>query len=239
VASLIVRPVRSRTDDIFFTIMSLVMLATVLFGFAHTYFLAGMILAPLPSVLVHIHGAVFSTWILLFLIQTTLISVGKVRLHRTLGWVGAFLAAAMLVLGVLATYAEVRRGVTVPGFTVPAHFATNDLEVILFAALVAWGIAMRYNPPIHKRLMLFATLSLMGPAIARWPLQIMHERPYLISVFFIIEGCSVLVFDLVTRHKPYWQTVVATLLFPALLPLGIVLSQTPPMQHLIDWVLRG
>jgi hypothetical protein len=238
-ANLIARPVRSRTDDIFFTIMSVVMLATVLFGFARTYFLAGMIRAPLPSILVHIHGAVFSSWILLFLIQTTLISVGNVRLHRKLGWVGAFLAAAMLVLGVLATCAAVRRGVTGAGFTLPLFFVLNNLEVILFAALVAWGIAVRYNRPIHKRLMLLATLALMGPAIGRWPLQFMHERPYLISVFFFIEGFSVLVFDLVTRRKPYWQTVVATLLIPALLPLGIGLSQAPPMQHLINWVLHG
>jgi hypothetical protein len=39
--------------------MALLILATVFVGFARTYFLAGVFRAPLPSLLVHIHGAVF------------------------------------------------------------------------------------------------------------------------------------------------------------------------------------
>ena len=237
-ATLTARPVRSRTDDIFFGVMSLVMLGTVFFGFGHTYFLVGMFRIPM-SLLVHIHGAAFSCWILLFLVQTVLISVGKVRLHRTLGWVGAFLAGAILVRGVLTTLGAVRRGFTLPGFSISVFFLLNCLEVILFAVLVAWGVAMRYNRPIHKRLMLLATLAIMGPAISRWPLQIMAERPYLVVVFLLIEVFSVLVYDLVTRHKPYWQTVVATLLIPTLLPLSNGLSQAAMMQPFLHWVLHG
>jgi hypothetical protein len=219
--------------------MALVMLGTVLFGFAHTYFLAGMVMAPLPSLLVHIHGAAFTAWILLFLVQTVLISAGKVRLHRTLGWVGAFLAAAMLALGVSATIAAVRRGVTPPGFTMGSFLLLNNFEVILFAAVVAWGVAVRYNRPVHKRLMLLATLDLMGPAISRWPLHVIQERPQLIGLFFFAEVLSVLAFDLITRHKPYWQTVVVTLLIMTLMPVAKALSLMPLGQHLLIWVLRG
>jgi hypothetical protein len=233
------RPVRSRTDDIFFTLMSLVMLGTVLFGFAHTYFLAGMVMAPLPSVLVHVHGAAFTCWILLFLVQTVLIGNGKVRLHRTLGWAGAFLAAAMMVLGLLATSAAIRRGITPPGFTTPSFLLLNDSEVIVFAALVAWAVAVRYDKPIHKRLMLLATLVLMGPAISRWPLHMIVEKPQTIGLFFFIELFSVLVFDLITRHKPYWQTVVVTLAIVALKPLAEGVSHTLAVQHLLEWVMRG
>ena len=98
---------------------------------------------------------------------------------------------------------------------------------------------MRYNRPIHKRLMLLATLAIMGPAISRWPLQIMAERPYLVVVFLLTEVFSVLVYDLVTRHKPYWQTVVATLLIPALLPLANGLSEAAMMRPFLHWVLHG
>jgi FtsH-binding integral membrane protein len=45
--------------------MSLLMLATVFVGFARTYYLAGVFHAPLPSRIVHIHGAAFSSWILM------------------------------------------------------------------------------------------------------------------------------------------------------------------------------
>jgi hypothetical protein len=43
----------------------------------------------------------------------------------------------------------------------------------------------------------------MGPAISRWPLQFMLERPIVITVFFFAEVFSVLVYHFVTRHKPY------------------------------------
>jgi hypothetical protein len=39
--------------------MAVVILATVFIGFARSYYLAGVFRAPLPNLLVHIHGAVF------------------------------------------------------------------------------------------------------------------------------------------------------------------------------------
>ena len=238
-ATLIARPVRARTDDYFFGAMALVMLGSVLFGFAHTYFLAGMVMAPLQSRLVHFHGAAFSCWIFLFLIQTTLISVGKVRVHRTLGWAGAVLAPTMMVLGIWTNCAMVRRGDAPPGFTVPMAFTLNNLEVILFAGLVGWAIAVRTNRPIHKRLMLLATLGIMGPAISRWLLAFMHGNPIWVPAFFYAEVLTVLVYDLVTRHKAYWQTVVATVAVMSLFWVSLAISGTPWMVRLLGWVLRG
>ena len=46
-----------RYDHVFFSGMSLTMLATVFVGFAHTYYLAGVFHAPLPSLIIHLHGA--------------------------------------------------------------------------------------------------------------------------------------------------------------------------------------
>jgi hypothetical protein len=45
--------------------MAVVILVSVFVGFAHSYYLAGVFKAPLPNLLVHIHGAVFSCWIAL------------------------------------------------------------------------------------------------------------------------------------------------------------------------------
>jgi hypothetical protein len=58
-----------RPDDVFFFSMAVVAALVVLVGFARTYFLAGMLLAPLPSRLVHIHAVVFLSWIALFATQ--------------------------------------------------------------------------------------------------------------------------------------------------------------------------
>jgi hypothetical protein len=67
-----------RFDDVFFSAMAVLMLVTVFVGFAHTYYLAGIFRAPLPSLIIHVHGAAFSCWMLLLLTQTTLVSAGRV-----------------------------------------------------------------------------------------------------------------------------------------------------------------
>ncbi len=73
-----------RFDHLFFSSTALLMLASVFVGFAPTYYLAGVFNAPLPSTIIHIHGAVFSTWILLLVTQTSLVSAGRVDIHKKL-----------------------------------------------------------------------------------------------------------------------------------------------------------
>jgi hypothetical protein len=99
-----------RFDHVFFTSMALVMLVTFFVGFAHTYYLAGLFRAPLPSRIIHIHGAVFSCWILLLVAQTSLVSAGRVDIHRRLGVAGFFLGCLMMVLGVVAATDALARG---------------------------------------------------------------------------------------------------------------------------------
>ena len=74
-----------RFDHFFFSSMALLMLATVFVGFAPTYYLTGVFRAPLPSLIIHLHGAAFSCWILLLVTQTSLVSAGRVDIHRRLG----------------------------------------------------------------------------------------------------------------------------------------------------------
>jgi hypothetical protein len=83
----------SRYDHLFFSAMALLMLGTVFVGFAHTYYLAGVFGAPLPSLIVHLHGAAFSCWILLLVTQTSLVAAGRVSIHRRLGIAGFILAS--------------------------------------------------------------------------------------------------------------------------------------------------
>src|SRR6478752_4986772 len=83
---------RRRTDRYFFAGMALLILGSVFLGFAKTYFLAGVFNAPLPSWIIHVHGGAFSSWILFLLLQTLLVSSGRVDLHRKLGLAGFGLA---------------------------------------------------------------------------------------------------------------------------------------------------
>jgi hypothetical protein len=94
--------------------MTMLKLAVVGIGFAPTYDMAGVFRAPLPSPVVHVDGAVFSTWMLLLLVQTGLISANRVAWHRKLGVVGFLLACVMVVVAVLTAAHVALRLKTVP-----------------------------------------------------------------------------------------------------------------------------
>jgi hypothetical protein len=82
----------------------------VFIGFARTYYLRTWTGAPAPSALVHVHAIVFSTWILLVLVQVVLVEKNRRDLHKRLGIAGGGLAMGMIVLGYFAAIAAARRG---------------------------------------------------------------------------------------------------------------------------------
>src|SRR5580698_9819445 len=142
-----------RFDHVFFTSMALVMLVTVFVGFAHTYYLAGIFRAPLPSRIIHIHGAVFSCWILLLIAQTSLVAAGRVDVHRRLGLLGFGLACLMVMLGLLAaTDFQLRHFATGdPGLRVRAFYAVPLTSMLAFSTLIYFAFRNRFNPAAHKR----------------------------------------------------------------------------------------
>jgi len=216
-ATLVARPVRTRTDRVYFTTMSFLLLGIVVVGFAPTYFLAGILRAPLPNTLIHIHGAIFSSWIILFVVQNVLVATHNVRLHRKLGWLGAAIATVMVVLGIMATSDSLRRGAVPRIFTAPQFVALNDLGILVFAGMVGLAIWLRRNSPIHKRLMLIATISIMPPAIVRFALHV--HKPSLSPIAMLVLLLSVVVYDIATRRKPYVTTLAAGVIAFAMFPL--------------------
>ena len=78
----------------FYVGMAIAIAITVFAGFSRSYFLKAWYGTPELSRLLHVHGLVFTTWVLFFLAQTTLVASGKTYLHRRMGIGGAALAAA-------------------------------------------------------------------------------------------------------------------------------------------------
>lgn len=236
-ATLVTRPVRTRTDNIYFTTMSFLLMGIIVVGFAPSYFLAGIFRAPLPSTLIHIHGAVFSSWIILFVVQNVLVSTHNVRLHRKLGWLGAGIAAAMVILGILATSDSLRRGATPPIFT-PAQFvALNDGGILIFGTMVGLAVWLRRNSAIHKRLMLIATISIMPPAIVRFSLRV--HKPFLGPTVLLALLLSVVVFDTVKRRRPYAVTIIAGIIAFAIFPMSAVLGHTTLFQRIAQRIVSN
>jgi MFS family permease len=233
-ATLVARSGMRRADDIFFTAMSLLMLVIVLVGFAPSYFLRGAVFAHLPSLLVHLHGAVFSTWIILFVIQSSLISAGNIRLHRKLGVLGAVVAGLMVVLGVLAPFGTLRRAAVLPSFFTPASFLIgNVIGILIFGAFVAVAICKRNNPKVHKRIMFIANTMLMPPALGRMPF--MDAHPYLIGLIPLGMILALFVFDLFTWRRPLAVTVIGGLIFFVSNPIMDAVVHTSFAERITIW----
>jgi hypothetical protein len=236
-ATLVARPrVTKRADDIFFTSMSVVMLAIVVVGFAPSYFLKGAVFAHLPSLLVHLHGAAFSTWIILFVVQSSLISAGNIRLHRKLGVFGAILAGLMVILGVLAPFGTIRRGVRLPPIFTPESFLIgNVLGILVFGAVVAVAIWKRNNRVVHKRLMFLANTMLMSPALSRMTFPIMVHYPFLIGVIPIALLVILFFFDLATQRRVLLVTVLSLVIYVGFDPVSDRIIATPTSHRITEW----
>jgi hypothetical protein len=229
-----------RLDNKFFAAMAAIILGAVFLGFAHTYYLAGVFRAKLPSAIVHAHAVVFSSWILFLILQIVLVSVGRVGWHRRLGAFGAVLASAMVVFGFLAATQSLARGFSPPGSGIPpaTFYAIPFWEMITFLALFVAGFLLRFDGAAHKRLMLIATLELLGPAIGRWPFAIVHKAPPLVSLIIILLLLLIAAFDLWTRRKVHRVTVRAGSFVIvsqlAMFPIG----HTALWHRFADWVLK-
>lgn len=131
---------------------------------------------PMPPV-VHLHGVTFISWMSLLMVQTFLINVRNVRLHRSLGTFGIALGTAVLFTGSLITALTL----VDPDPTVPFFF---DLNYLSFMALIGFAIlftlAIRHtrDPQLHRRLILFATIPLLPPGINRM-YQVVFQLQYL------------------------------------------------------------
>ena len=190
-----------RFDHFFFSGMALLMRVTVLVGFAPSYYLAGLFRAPLPSPLIHVHGALFSCWILLLVTQTSLVSAGRVDLHRRLGIAGFMLACAMggWVSGRprMGWFGKpVRQGGDVMFFyIIPLR------DMLIFAILIFFAFRARSNPSAHKRLILVATVALMTAALARWPIGLIHRKAPAAALASCLFLVMLMAYDLWSPRK--------------------------------------
>lgn len=157
-----IRRDRADSPHAFYLAMSLLMLALVTYGFSRTIG-NGLIHTHRPHrivLLLSFHGAVFYTWMLLFVVQSALVRRRNLRLHRLLGWFGAVDALLIVVMGLWASFAE------------HAPFAAECIGVVSMAGFgvpVTLAVLWRKRPAYHRRLMLIATAMLTNAAFARLP----------------------------------------------------------------------
>lgn len=170
--------IKSDYDHIFFQAFAALVVVVVFVGFAQTFYLSGVLqvprwkafAAPPHHWIVNVHGAIFSAWAILLLVQTSLAKAGRIDLHRRLGLVG-FALACLVVLAGVAVVCEQTARVYRPGHSI-VFVTAQVFRVVGFAALAYFGFRQRRNPRAHKRLMLLATIVLLPAPLVRWPILI-------------------------------------------------------------------
>jgi hypothetical protein len=233
-ATFVPRAAHLRLETIFFPCMALLIIAAVVLGFARTFFLAPIYHYHLPNLLVAIHGVVFASWIALFALQTSLVALGRVDLHRKLGLLGALLVGLAFVMAYAVMLEGLHRGFTPTEQDEAQILALDVVGINVSFVMFVAGLLLRGNPAAHKRLMLYGTIGMVGPAIARWPFAFIATRPPLVGIVMQLFGLAVIAFDLLTTRRVHRATWVGTATLFLVPLIAIPLSATPFWHHLLS-----
>lgn len=180
------------------------MVIAVFVGFSRSYYLKGLYGTPALPTLYHVHGLLFTGWMVFLVVQTGLVASRRTALHRRLGVAGGVLAAAMTMAAMAMTMDLARRSAAAPTDVGLAFTIVPFMTVIVFPVLVGIALFYRRQPEVHKRLMLIATLELVTAGVARIP------GAGSMPLFFVLTDAglaAILLYDVVTRGRPHSATV--------------------------------
>lgn len=195
----------------FYLLLTFVLIGMVVIGFWPSYY--GPMLGgggTSRAWVMHLHGAIYSGWLLLLLLQVFLAATGRVAAHRRIGTVGIGYGAAVLVIGLIVSFAAPVMHIRAGEWTVDrgAGFMILPLvDMILFAGFFGAAVLYRKKPEIHKRLILAATVAVVFAAVAR-----MNLAPPMFFLVWIAPMVAGVAFDWVTRrrvHPAYLISIAA------------------------------
>ena len=226
-----------KYDRQFFFAITLLLVVVVAIGFGPTYYLAGVFRAPLPSRIVHIHGAVFSTWMILLVVQTGLISTRRVEWHRKLGVAGFVLACGM-VLTVLLTAADfaMRAKAKPNSEALLTLLVVPFTDAAAFAVLAGLAYALRKNAAAHKRLIIIATAGLTRAALVRWHVPILFQHQHAAYTATYVFLVLLATYDLWSTRKIHRATIWGSVFLILMEQIGGFIGPTAPWHAFAHWV---
>lgn len=201
-------------DGRFFRAVIIALTVVALAGFAPSYYLRVFNDAPPElNILMHLHGAVFTLWVVLLVVQSQLIGAGNRLLHRRLGFASIGLVVAMMAAAAGLAYERTLVWIGNPAFDyyeVLAFLATPATTIVYFSLMFGLAVYFRGQPAIHKRLMILACLDLYSPAVSRLPwIGTMSPAAHFVAIdLFIVV---LLVHDWRMFRRPHVATVLGGL----------------------------
>jgi hypothetical protein len=242
---LAIAPIRSpRRRRLFFLGVSVALALIVFAGFAPSFYLREQFgRPPPPSTIVYAHGVLFTLWMAVLVLQTSLVAAGRIQAHRLMGSVGIALAFLMVIVGwftqVDHTKRVIARGDYLPNRVLENFlFVTSVQAIVVFGALVSAAVYLRRRPETHKRLLICATVALVFPAFGRIPgsLTLGPLGPLILTTLLLV---ALVGYDITVRGRLHAATVwgggaVSSLLVFASTPFFL----SAPVDRFIQWVGR-
>ena len=232
----------------FYLAFVLVIFGAVLLGFGRSFFLRPWFpewveLHTPKEPFFLLHGVIVAAWFFVLIAQSSLITAGRVDWHRRLGTLSMGLAAAVIVFGIAAAVIAARRPTGFVDVPVPPKMflAIPLLALMQYAVFVALAYAKRGNAQSHKRLMLFASLSIISAAIARWPFEMIGApSPVpgfgfsdLLALSFLLP---LVAWDLTTLKRIHPVTLYGGLVLTAMVPITGLVSQSNAWLAFASWL---
>ena len=226
-------------DQYFYFAMSLLITAIVIYGFSHTInqnlFHPDL---PRPWIL-WVHGALFSGWLLFFILQSALIRTRNVRVHRNLGWFGAAMGAAIAVVGISTSIIMARYEIRYHHANEAAAFLIVPfLDVTCFAIAFALAIYWRRKPEYHRRLMLVATCLLTSAAFGRFPNHAFSDHWFYAGVDLLIVIAIVRDLIVSRRVHPIYLYALPVLVVAQTFAMHLYITAAPGWVNIANAILR-
>jgi len=226
-----------RRERFFYIAMAIVIVGVVFGGFARTYFLRPYFTTQPLTPLLHLHGIVFTSWLVLYFTQTVLVAAKRTDVQRRLGIAGAVIAVLMILIGTITAVIRAQQGATPADGIPPLVFLVIPLgDMLVFTILIGAGFYFRRRPDVHKRLMLLATISILAAAVARLPFAFLQAGP---PAFFGVTDLFVaacFIYDLITRRTVHRATALGGLLIVASQPLRLIIGSTDAWSAFAAWL---
>ncbi len=143
-----------------FLAISLVIIAV---GFSQSYF-SKLDEMEFPY---HLHAVSASLWMILLITQPYLYKIGKIKLHRKLGWISLILVPLIVIGGVIMIKSMIHGQAFYPPDTVYKLAFIDVITLASFVGIFALAIYHRKRLKLHARLMVITIFGPLLPALTR------------------------------------------------------------------------
>jgi hypothetical protein len=233
----------------FYLAFVILIFGAVLLGFGRSFFLRAWFsewaaLHSPKEPYFMLHGMVATAWFITAIVQSSLVTAGRVDVHRRLGQLSMYLAAAVVLTGVAAAVIAARRPTGFVDILDPPEvfLAIPLLGLLPYALFVTFAWRQRNNPQAHKRYIVLASLSILGAAVIRWPFDALfvpspvpgYATYDLVALAFLLP---LVAWDLATLRRLHPVTLFGALVIVAMVPLIGFISRTDWWYAFGEWVV--